>query len=143
MAWHVWAWHGMNGLVKEFEDTYEGAHELQGFWPGRAGAKNRGWTGAKNRDWPEHGWVKSQRPGWGKKQRLGWGLRPEAGLDRGLRLGWTEARGWAGQRPEVGLDRGQKLGWTEAERRLDIGQAELKKERLFLGKKQRPGWGKK
>jgi hypothetical protein len=62
---------------------------------------------------------------------LGWvelgRAEPEAGLDRGQRLGWTEARGWAGQRPEAGLDRGcagqrpeavldrgQRLGWTEA-----------------------------
>jgi hypothetical protein len=76
MVWH-------ESLAKEFEDTYEGSHELQGFGLGRGGAKNRHWAGAK-------------------KQMLG----------------WTEARGWAGQRPEVGLDRGQRLGWTEAPRLL-------------------------
>jgi hypothetical protein len=66
-VWQVSAWYGMEVLVKEFEDTYGGAHELQGFGRGRAGAKNRGRERAK-------------------KHRLGWteaGQRPEVGLERG------------------------------------------------------------
>jgi hypothetical protein len=51
--------HGRDRVLEgadEFEDTllrclkilYEGAHELQGFGLGRAGAKMRDWDGAKN-----------------------------------------------------------------------------------------------
>jgi hypothetical protein len=103
---------------------YEGAHELQGFGLGRAGAKKRDWAGAKNIGWAELGqeteaaldrgqglrWTEGR--GWaGQRPEAGLGRgcagqRPEAALGRGQRLGWTEARGWAGQRPEVGLGRG-------------------------------------
>jgi hypothetical protein len=47
--------------------------------------------------------------GLGQKNRCWAGQRPDAGLDRGQMLGWTEARGWARQRPEVGLDRGSTI----------------------------------
>ena len=92
---------------------YEGAHELQGFGLGRAGAKKRDWAGAKNIGWAELG----------QETEAGLGHKKEAALDRGQglrwtqargwagqRLRWAEARGWAGQRPEAGLGRDQRLG---------------------------------
>jgi hypothetical protein len=119
--------YGMKGMVKEFEDTNAHMSCRALGWAELAHMSCRDLGLAELGQKTEAGLGQKTEAELGQKieaelgQKIGAGQSMAGPKYRG-RAG-AKNRGWTGQRLEAGLDRGQRLGWTEAEQRLDTGRA--------------------